>query len=642
MGIISTLKASVLLSYLTVNFAKALPIIGLLLLLLVVNCNAQANATNLAKFEPPDGYAYMGGLIMYNEPAASNPSLPTQWEAMIGQKAAVLMSFRYFTAYDTFGNVSADNHPETDLQWCAAHNVTPMITWQPDRSNEAQYSNEDAVQAIADGQYDAYITARAEECKAFGNPIFIRFGQQFNYGGYAWSKHPAAYVEAWQRIVNIFRQVGATNVAFVWCPNYPSVDWGVGGNLNGQYVSNYALNYILQYWPGDSYVDWVGMDCYNIPNYERNLTRMLGEPNDTNGFYNYFCVQNNKPLFISEMGSSDNLSNTVGWQVSPDALNKAEWIHDSLNDIATMYPEVKGVTYWNDSVHGGSYALTGVWSWDGMTDQQWARYYLKNPRYLTSVQNFNVTPVYNVSSTHRWAVYNGTNAPIEQFLVKPGTTVSQSVQYNNTGTVPDSYNVSVSGIPSGWWSFTLYGNSTVQPGDGRYGNVYITPTTGGSYRFNVTVTSNGNKSVSSSQSYTLNVSSTPTPTPTATPTATPTPTPTPPSYNVTTTPRPATYLGMNASINQFVIFTGTTVSQGVYYQNTGTKPDSYSVSVSGIPSTWWSFILTGASTVQPGDGRYGNLAITPKTFGTYKFTVRVTSNGNPGVYSTQTYTLNVL
>src|SRR5271157_1463801 len=229
--------------------------------------------------------------------------------------------------------------------------------------------------------------------------------------------------------------------------------------------------------------------------------------------------------------------------------------------------------------------------------------------------------VYNVSTTHRWAVYNGTNELIEQFLVNPGTTVAQSVLYNNTGTRPDSYNVSVTGIPSSWWRSTLYGNSTVQPGDGRYGNVNITPTTKGTYPFNVTVTSNGNKFVSSTQSYTLYVSS---------------------GYNVTTTHRNATYYGTNKSIERMMIFPGTTVSQSVYYLNTGTKPDSYNVSVTGIPSTWWKFTLNGASTVNPGDGRYGNLAITPRSFGTYTFTVRVTSKGDSTVYSTQTYTMHVL
>ncbi len=134
---------------------------------------------------------------------------------------------------------------------------------------------------------------------------------------------------------------------------------------------------------------------------------------------------------------------------------------------------------------------------------------------------------YGVTTTHRWASYNGVNKPIEQFNVATGNTVAQSVYYLNTGNMPDSYTVSVSGIPAGWWRFTLYGTALVQPGQGRYGNVYITPTTSGTYAFNVTVTSNGDGNRSSAQSYTLYVGSVPSPGPSPSPSAGPSPSPSP-------------------------------------------------------------------------------------------------------------------
>ena len=152
---------------------------------------------------------------------------------------------------------------------------------------------------------------------------------------------------------------------------------------------------------------------------------------------------------------------------------------------------------------------------------------------------------YNVSTTHRWASYNGVNSPIETFNVTPGTTVAQSVYYQNVGTTVDSYTVSVSGIPQNWYSLVLYGSSTVSPGAGRYANIMITPATRGVYSLTVTVTSNGNPLVSSSQTYTLHVGSSASPTPLPSPspspspsprpsvTPTPTPTPTPPSGSST-------------------------------------------------------------------------------------------------------------
>jgi uncharacterized membrane protein len=90
-----------------------------------------------------------------------------------------------------------------------------------------------------------------------------------------------------------------------------------------------------------------------------------------------------------------------------------------------------------------------------------------------------------------------------------------------------------------------------------------------------------------------------------------------------------------------VVRPGSTAAQSVYYKNTGSRADSYNVSVSGIPASWWRFTLYGTATVQPGQGRYGNVYITPTTAGTYTFTIKVTSNREPAIYSNQTYTMRV-
>jgi len=57
---------------------------------------------------------------------------------------------------------------------------------------------------------------------------------------------PATYVAMWQHVVNYFRSAGVTNVKWVWAPN---VDGGDGS--------------MAAYYPGDSYVDYVGLDGYN-------------------------------------------------------------------------------------------------------------------------------------------------------------------------------------------------------------------------------------------------------------------------------------------------------------------------------------------------------------------------------------------
>ncbi len=143
----------------------------------------------------------------------------------------------------------------------------------------------------------------------------------------------------------------------------------------------------------------------------------------------------------------------------------------------------------------------------------------------TAIPTVTPTPVYGVDTTHRWAWYNGVNGPIEGFNVIPGTTVKQNVYYKNTGTVPDSYEISVSGLPPDWWTCNDPG-SILLPGAGRYSDIFITPESGGGtilmsdYTFTVTVTSKGDPSVSDSETYTLHVGVSPTATPTPVPTLT--------------------------------------------------------------------------------------------------------------------------
>ena len=55
------------------------------------------------------------------------------------------------------------------------------------------------------------------------------------------------FIAAWQRMVNIFKANGATNVGFWWVPE--------------EGVTRSCIN--VSY-PGDTYVDWVGSDWYNV------------------------------------------------------------------------------------------------------------------------------------------------------------------------------------------------------------------------------------------------------------------------------------------------------------------------------------------------------------------------------------------
>jgi mannan endo-1,4-beta-mannosidase len=105
--------------------------------------------------------------------------------------------------------------------------------------------------SIAAGRYDAYLRAYAAAVRSFGHPVIIGFGHEMNGWWFSWGyRHtsPAQFVAAWRHIVTVFRQQGAYNVTWLWTINIIDPAHGIRTPA--------------AWWPGSSYVTWVGIDGY--------------------------------------------------------------------------------------------------------------------------------------------------------------------------------------------------------------------------------------------------------------------------------------------------------------------------------------------------------------------------------------------
>ena len=105
--------------------------------------------------------------------------------------------------------------------------------------------------AIASGRYDEYLLSYAQAVRAYGHPVIVGFGHEMNGTWYSWSnKHssPATFVAAWRHIVTLFRSAGAENVTWMWTVNVMDAQAGIPDPQ--------------PWWPGSSYVTWVGIDGY--------------------------------------------------------------------------------------------------------------------------------------------------------------------------------------------------------------------------------------------------------------------------------------------------------------------------------------------------------------------------------------------
>jgi hypothetical protein len=133
--------------------------------------------------------------------------------------------------------------PSGFAQQAASNGAMVLVQWQPRGTTSA---------AIAAGQQDAAIRAMAQAVAADPWQVIISYGQEFNGNWYSWGaggsdgSSGATYVAAWRRIWEIFQAEGAHNVTWLWDPNVV-------------YAGSAPL---AQWYPGDQYVDWVGLDGY--------------------------------------------------------------------------------------------------------------------------------------------------------------------------------------------------------------------------------------------------------------------------------------------------------------------------------------------------------------------------------------------
>ena len=106
----------------------------------------------------------------------------------------------------------------------------------------------DVAKNTAAGAYDAVIDQYSAWAKTTGRPIYLRIGYEFD--GPHNALEPEEYIAAYRHIVDRMRADGVDNVAFVW-HSYAAPPYG------GHPIS--------AWYPGDDYVDWVGISVFSSP-----------------------------------------------------------------------------------------------------------------------------------------------------------------------------------------------------------------------------------------------------------------------------------------------------------------------------------------------------------------------------------------
>lgn len=126
-------------------------------------------------------------------------------------------------------------------------------------------------------------------------------------------------------MIRLFRAQGARNVTWVF-------------HVNADSTPSARWNSMKAYYPGDDYIDWIGVSAYGAQTTAdswESFTAVLDR-----AYPELAAISRRKPLMIAEFGVVEN----------PAKGNKGGWISGALDAIAARrYARIKGVSYWHSN-----------------------------------------------------------------------------------------------------------------------------------------------------------------------------------------------------------------------------------------------------------------------------------------------------
>ncbi|SEO15688.1 endoglucanase [Pseudorhodobacter antarcticus] len=185
-------------------------------------------------------------------------------------------------------------------------------TWSRDERNSAKVLQK----GIADGSYDDTMRTVCAALATVDVPMTIRWAQEMDdaSGQFIWSGWaPQTYVAAYQKMIKICR-LAAPKAKFMWSP-----------------LGNDSM---ASYYPGDDYVDVVGLTVFSLQPWEEAIMGRAQSFDDIFGPRYARALQFNKPIVIAELGYIGDSAHVGAWNAA-------------VRDTAQNYPKLTSINYFN-------------------------------------------------------------------------------------------------------------------------------------------------------------------------------------------------------------------------------------------------------------------------------------------------------
>ena len=254
----------------------------------------------------------MAGAWLGSWPTEGNPVIK-DFESQTGVRLDLVdVYLDWFTPY---ANVSHS------VKHIASRGALPILTWEAQTittqdilAGTRELPMRDGRRISIDKYVDEFAKGACRSAALTHQPVFIRMLHEMNGNWFAWSigyerdgqrpNSDGSYKAAWIKLHDAFQDRCGDDVRFIWAVNHFSI--GEGTSFMGTY-------------PGDDYVDLVGIDGYNW-----GSRAPWGWQDFDTLFQPGLCTleqQTSKPILIAEVGSSE------------AGGDKARWIRDLMANI---------------------------------------------------------------------------------------------------------------------------------------------------------------------------------------------------------------------------------------------------------------------------------------------------------------------
>jgi endoglucanase len=164
-------------------------------------------------------------------------------------------------------------------------------TWSRSERNTAERLQ----QGISTGEYDRYMSSICAVLNLFESPVTVRWAQEMEdeSGQFIWAAwEPDAYIAAYRHMVDICR-AQAPKINYMWSPS--------------------GYDDLADYYPGDDYVDLVGLSVFGYQPWERDILGKELSFKEILAPRYALADQFGKPIVVAELGYAGDQAYVDKW-----------------------------------------------------------------------------------------------------------------------------------------------------------------------------------------------------------------------------------------------------------------------------------------------------------------------------------------